>query len=258
MLDGRGYGRIRRTEMKCLRGLLTLRTSVTVHVVAAEMMVEQTHLMPDLIDKDQQHNGIARNRSPGSAVADDDAIRERDINYLVVRHTQDSQLLGTVLGAALLVEPSERCRGQTLLRREPFVRRAATPSDARHRELGDHKHRSDHVSIDADHLERHGSIFARIPRYDLSETRKICAGEHGSIWIASGTFSDAVLDSSVEPERGKHAPGSGRLFNAATASRSCLASAWFPRGAQLVPKGIAPCAPALSLLYGRKLLWLAK
>jgi hypothetical protein len=25
-----------------------------------------------------------------------------------------------------------------------------------------------------------------------------------------------------------------------------------------VPKGIAPCAPALSLLYGRKLLWLAK
>jgi hypothetical protein len=47
--------------------------------------------------------------------------------------------------------------------------------------------------------EHDGSLLARIPSEDLSETRKIGADERSSVWVSGRTFRDAILDRGVEP-----------------------------------------------------------
>jgi hypothetical protein len=47
--------------------------------------------------------------------------------------------------------------------------------------------------------EYYSSIFTRVAREDLAQTRNIGADERGSVWISSRTSRDAVLNRGVEP-----------------------------------------------------------
>lgn len=63
-----------------LRRLLALGSSVTVHMVAAQMVVEEACLVPGVIGPDQKHDRIAINRASGTAEADHNTVDDADVH----------------------------------------------------------------------------------------------------------------------------------------------------------------------------------
>jgi len=103
--------------MERLRRLLAVYGSVTVHVVAAKVVVEQTDLMPAILNANEQQHRVALDRPPRTAEPNDHPIGKRPLDALLVWHpVRLSDAWDGTLGRRTAAIPTQASKAQATRR----------------------------------------------------------------------------------------------------------------------------------------------
>ncbi len=131
MLNRASNRRVGRAGMERLRRLLAVCGSVTVHVVAAKVVVEQADLLPAILNADQQQHRVALDRPPRTAETNDHPIGKRPLDALLVWHpVRLSDAWDGTLGQPTATPRDERGSGDRWAARASAERHGGTHAPA--------------------------------------------------------------------------------------------------------------------------------